>query len=45
AAGFGVRWVIPMMGPIPVKLDFAFPLAKDAEDDEQVFSFSLGWYF
>ena len=45
AAGFGVRWVIPMMGPIPVKLDFAFPLAKDGEDDEQVFSFSLGWYF
>ncbi len=45
AAGFGLRWVIPMLGPVPVKLDFAFPLAKDDQDDTQVFSFSLGWYF
>ena len=45
AAGFGVRWVIPMLGPVPVKLDFAFPLVKDDLDDEQIFSFSLGWYF
>ena len=25
-AGFGVRFVIPLMGPVPIALDFAFPL-------------------
>ncbi len=45
AVGFGLRWVIPRMGPIPIQLDFAFPVASDEDDDEQVFSFSLGWTF
>jgi len=45
ALGAGLRWTIPMMGPVPIQLDFAVPLAKDDEDDEQVFSFSIGWTF
>jgi hypothetical protein len=28
SAGFGVRFVIPMLGPVPIALDFGFPLAK-----------------
>jgi len=43
--GFGVRWTIPFFGPIPMALDFGFPIAKDDEDDTQIFSFSLGWTF
>ncbi len=43
SAGFGLRWNIPFFGPVPLSLDFGFPLAKEDEDDEQIFSFSLGW--
>jgi outer membrane protein insertion porin family len=45
AAGFGLRWVIPFFGPIPMSLDFGFPLSKESEDDRQIVSFSLGWVF
>jgi len=45
SAGFGVRWVIPFMGPVPMSFDFGFPIAKDEQDDTQVFSFSVGWTF
>jgi outer membrane protein insertion porin family len=43
--GAGVRWVIPFMGPVPMSLDFGFPLSKDEDDDTQLVSFSLGWTF
>jgi outer membrane protein insertion porin family len=45
ALGFGVRWIVPIFGPMPMSFDFAIPLAKDPQDDTQVFSFSLGWMF
>lgn len=45
AAGFGVRWVIPFFGPVPMAFDFGFPIVKDEEDRTQIFSFSLGWTF
>jgi outer membrane protein insertion porin family len=45
SAGFGVRWTIPFFGPVPLALDFGFPLNKDENDDTQIFSFSLGWTF
>ena len=45
SAGFGVRWVIPLFGPVPMSFDFGFPLNKDEEDDEEIFSFSVGWSF
>lgn len=45
SAGFGIRWVIPFMGPVPMAFDFGFPLVKDENDDTQIFSFSLGWTF
>ncbi len=43
APGFGLRVTVPAMGPAPIALDFAFPVAKADFDDEQVFSFSLGF--
>jgi len=45
SAGVGLRWTIPFFGPVPMALDFGFPLMKEAEDDTQIFSFSLGWTF
>ncbi|MDO5555055.1 MAG: BamA/TamA family outer membrane protein [Planctomycetia bacterium] len=41
APGFGLRLSIPMLGPAPLALDFAFPVSKSRDDVEQVFSFSV----
>jgi outer membrane protein assembly complex protein YaeT len=45
SAGFGLRWTMPLFGPVPMSFDFGFPLAKDKDDETRVFSFSLGWSF
>src|SRR5262245_9750484 len=42
APGLGLRITVPAMGPAPIALDFAFPVAKASTDDTQVFSFSVG---
>jgi outer membrane protein assembly complex protein YaeT len=44
SAGFGVRFVVPMLGPVPIALDFGFPIVKGPGDKEQVFSFWLGFF-
>jgi outer membrane protein assembly complex protein YaeT len=45
SAGVGIRWVVPLFGPVPMMLDFAVPVSKGADDDTQVFSFSVGANF
>ena len=45
SAGFGLRWIIPLFGQVPLSLDFGFPIAKDDMDDTQLFSFTIGWTF
>ena len=45
SAGFGLRWTMPLFGPVPMSFDFGFPLVKDKDDETQIFSFSLGWSF
>jgi len=46
AAGVGLRFTVPMLGmPVPFALDFAAPLAKQGDDDTQVFSFNIAWSF
>jgi outer membrane protein assembly complex protein YaeT len=42
SAGFGFRLAVPALGNVPLAFDFAWPINKRPEDDEQVFSFSLG---
>ena len=42
--GFGLRLTIPAMGPAPIALDFAFPVVKADTDDQQVFSFNIGYF-
>ncbi|GHT40145.1 hypothetical protein FACS189443_0040 [Planctomycetales bacterium] len=43
AVGFGLRLTIPMMGPAPIALDFAFPISKSTFDQKQIFSFNVGF--
>ncbi len=46
AAGFGVRLSLDIFGaPIPISLDFGFPLAKATGDQTQLVSFSIGVTF
>jgi outer membrane protein insertion porin family len=44
SAGFGLRITVPMLGPVPIALDFGFPIVKGPEDHEQVFSFWVGFF-
>ena len=43
APGFGLRIAVPALGPAPLALDFAFPVAYADTDDRQVFSFFFGF--
>ncbi|HHH75854.1 MAG TPA: hypothetical protein ENL03_02370, partial [Phycisphaerae bacterium] len=45
SVGFGIRLTVPFFGPVPMSLDFGFPIMKQSTDETQVFSFSLGWQF
>lgn len=42
STGFGLRLYVPALGPVPMQFNFGFPLAKDDEDDTQVFTFAVG---
>lgn len=42
SVGAGLRLTIPAMGPAPIALDWAVPLAKEGFDDTRVFSFYVG---
>ena len=41
APGIGMRISIPMLGPAPLALDFAFPVVKNDADEKEIFSFSI----
>ena len=43
APGFGLRLNIPAMGPAPLALDFAIPVARAPTDNIQNFSFFFGF--
>jgi outer membrane protein insertion porin family len=44
SAGFGVRIAIPQLGPVPIALDFGFPITHGPGDLQQVFSFWIGMF-
>jgi outer membrane protein assembly factor BamA len=44
SAGFGFRITIPALGPVPIALDFGFPIVKGERDRDQLFSFWLGFF-
>ena len=43
--GVGARLQIDFFGPVPLEFDLAFPVSKDGDDDEQIFSFFIGATF
>lgn len=45
AVGVGVRFTLNLLGPLPLEFNIAAPIASDADDNEQVFSFSVGSLF
>lgn len=45
SVGVGARIYIKYFGPIPLSFDLAAPIAKDDDDDTQVFNFSFGTTF
>lgn len=42
AAGFGVRFTLPILGRATISLDWAFPIVQQDEDELQIFSFNVG---
>jgi outer membrane protein assembly complex protein YaeT len=44
SAGVGARIIVPMLGPVPIALDFGFPIVKGPGDKEQIFSFWVGLF-
>jgi outer membrane protein assembly complex protein YaeT len=44
SAGFGFRIAVPALGPLPIALDFAFPINRLNTDDKQLFSFYVGLF-
>ena len=42
SVGAGFRIAVPMMGPVPIALDFAVPVLKQDFDSKQIFSFYVG---
>ena len=45
SVGFGFRFSLPVMGRIPLTVNFGFPIEKQPEDERQVFNFALGLFF
>jgi len=45
ALGFGIKFVIPQLGNIPVSIDFGFPFSKHDEDDRETVTFDIGRLF
>ncbi len=43
SAGFGIRFTVPMLGPVPIALDFGFPVVTPPGDIKQIFNFWMGF--
>jgi outer membrane protein insertion porin family len=43
SVGVGMRITLPLLGQVPIAIDFAYPLTQDSKDDTQLISFSLGF--
>lgn len=44
SAGVGLRITVPALGPVPIALDFGFPIVRGPNDRTQIFSFWIGMY-
>jgi outer membrane protein insertion porin family len=41
SVGAGLRLTVPMLGPVPIAIDFAVPIARQSFDSTQVISFNM----
>lgn len=45
STGVGIRWMVPLMGPVPISFNVSYPLVKDEQDDTRIWSFTVGLMF
>ncbi len=45
AVGGGIRLTLDILGTVPMEFDLAFPVSKNGDDDERIFSFFIGLPF
>jgi len=45
SVGPGLRWVIPILGQIPMNLSLGIPIVSQEGDNKQIFQFSIGVSF
>jgi outer membrane protein assembly complex protein YaeT len=43
SVGTGLRITLPVLGQVPIAIDFALPITQESKDDTQIISFSLGF--
>jgi outer membrane protein assembly complex protein YaeT len=43
SVGVGIRFTVPMLGPVPIALDLGFPVVSPAGDIQQIFNFWMGF--
>ncbi len=43
SVGVGLRLQVAAFGPLPIALDFGFPVVRGRDDQKQIFSFYVGW--
>lgn len=43
-AGVGLRITVPQLGPVPLALDWAFPITDQLQDERQLFQFYFGMF-
>ena len=43
SAGVGARIIVPMLGPVPIAIDFGIPIVKGPFDQKQLVAFYVGF--
>ena len=43
SAGIGMRIITPLTGPVPIALDFGFPIVRNPNDRKQILAFYVGF--
>ena len=41
SVGFGLRVTVPQLSPAPLAFDFGFPISKEEDDEDRLFTFSV----
>jgi outer membrane protein insertion porin family len=44
SAGVGIRITVPMLGPVPIAIDFGVPIVRASSDRTQLVAFYIGMF-